>query len=79
MTGSWALPPILTLIAEKVETSELRRVFNLGVGFVFVVPAADAARTRDLLSATGESPLDLGRVVDVPPDREFEARVEGWS
>ena len=70
--ASWPRPPILQLIAEKVEEHELRRVFNLGVGFVFVVPAADVAKTR---AAIGEETIDLGEVVAVPADTDFEARV----
>ncbi len=71
----WARPAIVELIAEKVEEVELRRVFNLGVGFVFVVPADQAARATEALAAQGEAPIDLGEVVRVPADTEFEARV----
>jgi len=70
--GRWQRPAILDLIAEKVEEHELRRVFNLGVGFVFVVPAAEAERAR---SAIGEPTIDLGEVVALPADTDFEARV----
>jgi phosphoribosylformylglycinamidine cyclo-ligase len=37
----WQRPAIQRLIAEKVDEAELRRVFNLGVGFVFVVSRDD--------------------------------------
>lgn len=69
---AWPRPAILQLIAETVEEPELRRVFNLGVGFVFVVPAADVEKTR---AALGEETIDLGEVVAVPPETDFEARV----
>jgi phosphoribosylformylglycinamidine cyclo-ligase len=71
----WRRPAIIELIAEKVEEAELRRVFNLGIGFVFVVSADHAARARDALTAAGETPIDLGQVVTVPAGTEFEARV----
>jgi phosphoribosylformylglycinamidine cyclo-ligase len=71
----WRRPAILELIAEKVEEAELRRVFNLGVGYVFVVPAAEATRANEALVAQGETPIDLGEVVAVPPETDFEARV----
>lgn len=71
----WKRPAILELIAEKVEEAELRRVFNLGVGFVFVVAAEHAARTIDALVAQGEAPIDLGEIVSLPADTDFEARV----
>jgi len=75
ITGSWKRPPILELIGERVEEGELRRVFNLGVGFVFVVPREHAARASEALTRLGESPIDLGEVVRVPEGTDFEARV----
>jgi phosphoribosylformylglycinamidine cyclo-ligase len=77
-TGSgnpWKRPAIIELIGERVEEQELRRVFNLGIGFVFVVPAAEVARTNEALVAIGEQPIDLGEVVSMPEGTDFEARV----
>ncbi|MBX3205008.1 MAG: phosphoribosylformylglycinamidine cyclo-ligase [Labilithrix sp.] len=71
----WKRPPVIELIGEKVDEAELRRVFNLGVGFVFVVAAEHAARAREALVAEGEAPIDLGEVVAVPAETDFEARV----
>lgn len=68
----WKRPAIVDLIARQVEEHELRRVFNLGVGFVFVVPAADAEKAR---AAIDEPTIDLGEVVALPADTDFEARV----
>ena len=73
--AAWKRPAILELIAERVEEQELRRVFNLGIGFVFVVPAAEVARTNEALRALGEEPIDLGEVVAIPDGTDFEARV----
>jgi phosphoribosylformylglycinamidine cyclo-ligase len=75
LAAPWNRPAILDLIASKVEEAELRRVFNLGVGFVFVVAPEHAARARDALVAQGEAPIDLGEVVSVPAETDFEARV----
>jgi phosphoribosylformylglycinamidine cyclo-ligase len=71
----WARPAIIDLIASKVEENELRRVFNLGVGFVFIVAAEHADRAREALVQQGEAPIDLGEVVAMPADTDFEARV----
>jgi phosphoribosylformylglycinamidine cyclo-ligase len=71
----WIRPAVFDLLAEQVEEHELRRVFNLGVGFVFVVAKDHANRTLEALAAMGESPIDLGEVVPVPADTEFESRV----
>jgi phosphoribosylformylglycinamidine cyclo-ligase len=75
---TWARPPIFDLLQRGagVDEAEMRRTFNLGVGFVLVVAQADAARAVDVLGALGEPPIALGRVVRVPADRAFEDRVE---
>ncbi len=36
--SSWTRPPVFDWLARHVEEAELRRVFNLGIGFVAVVP-----------------------------------------
>ena len=68
----WKRPGILELIAEKVEEHELRRVIKHGVGFVFVVPASEVAKACDAL---GEPAIDLGEIIAVPAETDFEARV----
>ncbi len=75
--GAWSRPPIFDLIARggPVAEGEMRRTFNLGVGFVFVVPPGDAARARDALAGEGDTAIELGRVVRVPADTPFEERV----
>jgi phosphoribosylformylglycinamidine cyclo-ligase len=75
LTGSWQRPALLDLIAERVEEAELRRVFNLGVGFVFIVAAEDEARAQDVLVRIGEEPIALGEVVAMDPKTPFEERV----
>jgi phosphoribosylformylglycinamidine cyclo-ligase len=75
LAAPWKRPAIIELIAERVEETELRRVFNLGVGFVFVVPAGEGVRTHEALRAIGEEPIDLGEVVRMPEGTDFEARV----
>jgi phosphoribosylformylglycinamidine cyclo-ligase len=36
--GSWERPPVFEWLARHVEEEELRRVFNLGIGYCAVVP-----------------------------------------
>ena len=77
VTPGWSRPPIFDLIARggPVAELEMRRTFNLGVGFVFVVAGSDAAAARAALAEQGDTAIDLGRVVRVPPETPFEDRV----
>ena len=75
LAPAWPRPPIMDLIGERVDEAEMRRVFNLGVGFVFVVAKGDAPRALEALRAAGEAPVDLGEVESVPEGTDFEARV----
>jgi phosphoribosylformylglycinamidine cyclo-ligase len=74
----WARAPIFDLIqrAGGVDELEMRRVFNVGVGFVIVVAAAEADLALDALRRAGHDAFRLGTVVPVEPDRAFEDRVE---
>ncbi len=42
--NSWQVPPLWKLIQEKgnISTEEMYRVFNMGIGMVFVVSAKEA-------------------------------------
>jgi phosphoribosylformylglycinamidine cyclo-ligase len=74
----WPRPPILDLIQRggAIDASEMRRTFNSGLGFLFVVDAAQAEQALHVLSALGEGPVTVGEVIAVPTDRHFEDRVE---
>jgi phosphoribosylformylglycinamidine cyclo-ligase len=43
---SWARPPVFEWLARHVDEDELRRVFNLGIGYCAVVAPADAGAAR---------------------------------
>jgi phosphoribosylformylglycinamidine cyclo-ligase len=59
-----------------VEEHEMRATFNVGLGYVVVVPHAHAPRALEILRGVGEEPVLLGEVIGVPADRAFEERVE---
>jgi phosphoribosylformylglycinamidine cyclo-ligase len=42
---SWSRPPVFEWLARHVDEDELRRVFNLGIGYCAVLDAADAGDT----------------------------------
>jgi len=46
-----------------ISDAEMMRVFNMGVGFVLVIPEALERTAVKLLSDAGERPLPLGRIV----------------
>ena len=63
--GSWEIPPIFGLIQEKghVPEAEMRRVFNLGVGFILVVAARSADRVAGHLCRRGIPAQPIGDIV----------------
>jgi len=42
----------------------MAKVFNLGVGMIVAVPAADAKRAIDVLAAVGQRATVVGEIVD---------------
>lgn len=52
----WEIPPVFRLIQqlEKVSDKEMRRVFNLGIGMVLIVPFKHVKMTRGILAQCGE-------------------------
>ncbi len=59
--GSWSTPAVFDWLARagNIEPAEMRRTFNLGIGFVLVCPKSEAARVGELL---GEPAPVIGRV-----------------
>ena len=64
-TSSWQQGPVFDFLQEhgNIETAEMRRTFNCGVGMVVVVNGEDAARAIDLLAENGEAAWQIGRIV----------------
>jgi phosphoribosylformylglycinamidine cyclo-ligase len=58
---AWLLPPIFAYIqrAGAIETEEMYRVFNMGLGMVFAVAPGDAAEVRRLVPEA----IEVGEVV----------------
>jgi phosphoribosylformylglycinamidine cyclo-ligase len=63
-TSSWEPEPLFALIQERggVEDSEMRRTFNLGVGFVMIVSPEHSSALLDSLAAAGERAFVVGEV-----------------
>ncbi len=64
-TASWQQGPVFDFLQGhgNVETDEMRRTFNCGVGMIIVVAAGDAARTIEVLERAGERAWPIGRAV----------------
>jgi phosphoribosylformylglycinamidine cyclo-ligase len=62
--SSWPLPPIFPVIqdAGRVEEAEMRRTFNMGIGYLVVVRPEDADPARALLGAAGEAVFEIGEI-----------------
>lgn len=70
-------PAIFKVIAEggPVEEPEMRRTYNLGVGLCVITSPETASRALEVLRNAGETVFQLGEVIDVGADVEFEDRV----
>ncbi len=72
-TDSWPKPPIFEVLREagKLETSELYRTFNYGIGLVMVVPRDNAGEIIDRLRGMQEEAYLIGEIIprenDEPP------------
>lgn len=62
--STWTPLPVFQFIQEAgaVDRDEMYRVFNMGIGLVIVVRAADEARSLAALRAAGENPVLIGHV-----------------
>ncbi len=67
------MPPIFTAIqrAAAVDDAEMRRTFNMGVGFVLVVAPADVATTTTRLQTAGERVIEIGEIVAGTPGVDY--------
>jgi len=64
--SSWTPDPIFSLIQKRgdVADAEMRRTFNMGVGFTMVVAPARVDALVDALNAGGERAFIMGEVTD---------------
>ena len=65
-TSSWEEPPVFALIRSlgNVPEDEMRRVFNLGIGFCAVVPPDEAQRGLEVLRGAGCAAWRIGEVIE---------------
>ncbi|WP_293265837.1 phosphoribosylformylglycinamidine cyclo-ligase [Neptunomonas sp.] len=75
-TDSWTLPGVFQWLqsAGNVESREMYRTFNCGVGMVICVPADHADTAINLLKETGEDAWVIGRI-DAAKDGEEQVEL----
>ena len=63
--GNWTIPPIFNLIQKEgnVPDEEMRKTFNLGIGFILIVEKEKVDFLIRELEKGGENPLIVGEVV----------------
>jgi phosphoribosylformylglycinamidine cyclo-ligase len=63
--GSWPVPAPFTWLAEQggVVDRDMYHTFNMGIGFVVIVPAAAAAATIDWFQQQGTAAYQIGEVI----------------
>ncbi len=64
-TSTWQQGPVFDWLQEvgNIETGEMRRTFNCGVGMIVAVAESDLTRSLETLEAAGEHAWEIGRVV----------------
>jgi phosphoribosylformylglycinamidine cyclo-ligase len=63
--GNWELPPIFKLIQEtgNISSEEMRKVFNLGIGLIAIIPKEKEAQAFHIIHDNKEHVLLIGEVV----------------
>jgi phosphoribosylformylglycinamidine cyclo-ligase len=60
--GSWTIPPIFEVIQKQghIADDEMRRVFNMGIGMILVVPEKEAQEILERIEKLGELAYLIG-------------------
>lgn len=69
-TSSWALPEVFQWLQHggNIDTLEMYRTFNCGVGFILVIPADQAKQAMNKLAAEGEQVWQIGQIIERTDD-----------
>lgn len=65
-TNSWDLPEVFEWLKTQgnIDSQEMYRTFNCGVGFVLAIPAEYAQQAMNELSTTGEKVWKIGEIIE---------------
>ncbi|TLG74330.1 phosphoribosylformylglycinamidine cyclo-ligase [Culicoidibacter larvae] len=73
--GDWPMPAIFSFLKEidEIDLAECFQVFNMGIGFMVVVPASEAQQALKIISENGEQGYIIGEVTDQEGVHIYEA------
>ena len=62
---AWTVPPVFRTLAEAggVDETEMLRTFNMGIGYVVIVPRSASEEARAILAGAGETVYEIGEIV----------------
>ncbi len=62
--NTWTVPPLFRFLQEQgnVAESEMLRTFNMGQGFLFIIPETQAKRLQETMELAGQSYTFIGRI-----------------
>ena len=62
----WPVPPVFSYLKEKggIEDNEMFRTFNMGIGFVLILPPEAQEKVSGHLEKMNEPYIEIGRIVD---------------
>jgi len=65
-SSAWTLPPLFDWLKTEggIESQEMYRVFNCGIGMVIVVPSSEANAVAENLRQAGETVYALGEIAE---------------
>ena len=68
-SDAWPIPPVFAFLQEKgqVESREMYRTFNMGIGMIAVVSAKDCEDIMQQFTAHGEEPYLIGEIRAAQP------------
>ena len=63
---SYPIPPIFTLMAKtgNIDEKMMYNTYNMDIGMIMAVDAADVEKTMEAVKAAGETPYIIGRIED---------------
>lgn len=66
--GTWTVPPIFQNIQKrgKLETKEMFRTFNMGIGMTLILSPRSAERALSILADSGQKAAIIGEVIEGP-------------